>query len=90
MPSSASAKKIERHPRLEASAPPISGAAPGPTATIRFIIAMRRAASCGKAVSRTMARPITSPAHPPSACSSRATIRLWTSGTSAAARPAMA
>ena len=39
-------------------------------------MARRRAASCGSAVSRTMARPITSPAQPPSACSSRATIRL--------------
>ena len=61
MPSRASAKKIERHPRLAASAPPTMGAAPGPMATIRFIIASRRAASCGRAVSRTMARPITMP-----------------------------
>ena len=90
MPSRASAKKIERHPRLAASAPPTMGAAPGPMATIRFIIARRRAASCGRAVSRTMARPITSPAQPPSAWSSRATIRLWTSGANAAARPAIA
>ncbi len=69
---------------------PTMGAAPGPMATIRFIMARRRAASCGSAVSRTMARPITSPAQPPSACSNRATIRLCTSGATAAARPASA
>jgi len=61
---------------------------PGPMATIRFHhCEPARPLSCGRArVAHDGRGPITSPAQPPSAWRSRATIRLWTSGANAAAR----
>ena len=61
---------------------------PGPTATIRFIRARRLAASAAAVPSRTIARPSTSPAQPPSAWKARAAISAWIPGASAAASPA--
>ena len=60
-------RKIERQPDVDARTPPTNGENPGPIRVIKLISASRLAASCGSAVSRMMARPSTSPAHPPKA-----------------------
>ena len=82
-----SATKIERQPVAATSAVPISGAMPGPTVTIRFIRARRLRRLGGRALSRTIARPSTMPAQPPSAWKARAAISAWIPGASAAASP---
>jgi len=79
MPSSASAKKIERQPRLEASAPTTIGAAPGPNGdhqvhhreAARRFLRQRRMRTDGAADHQ--------PAQPPSAWRSRATNQAVTS-----------
>ena len=54
---------------------------------MRLINASRRTASFDSAVSRTMARPSSRPAQPPTACTRRAPISTPTLGANVAARP---
>ena len=85
MPIAASPMKIARQPSVSETAVPISGATPGPRMTIRFIVASRRVESAMPEPSRTIARPRTSPAQPPSACRSRVAISASALGVRAAA-----
>jgi hypothetical protein len=58
---------VARQPKCVTTKPPATGANTGPSATIIISKENARAASCGWQRSRTIARPITNPAEPPSA-----------------------
>jgi hypothetical protein len=64
------------------------GAMIGATPITSISFAIRRIAPRSSATSRTMARAITMPVQPPSACSNRAAIRLSILGASAQASEA--
>ena len=67
-------RKVVCQPNSASSSPPMVGAMAGATAIAMVIRAMAPAARSRSNTSRTMARPRTMPAQPPTACRMRPTI----------------